>query len=507
LLLAIVLFTGIALAASTEAVVTAEALAADTDAAAAPAPKTEVKKPTSLFEYGFEERVRAEAWNNIFNYRDTTANRAANYDERLQVRFRTKAWFKVPTKHVDFYLRIGNEFRHYITPDDRTVIGTGIPRVGNNATYALDFDEVFFDNLWIEIKKLGVPGLSLKIGRMDFSKGEGLLISDVSGVDGSRSAYHNMFNLAYKFRQGKSNLEVIGILDPREDRMLPTLSHTAPSSTLYSANRRMKVLVEYNVQTLGLYYTDKSNKKTDVEAYYFYVKQTDDLRAVTAANFLPDRRFSALGGRLTRRINKGLTAVGEFVGQWGAQHAAGTRPAADIRGWGGYGYAKKTFDHKFKPYFQAGWFALSGDDPSTPTRYEGFDPMFARTVKFGELSYYAFLNERGLGYWTNIHGPQIETGVKPHKRLGLKFVYWHKMAFQPYRGSTAVYNTTAGSKSRMDNIWFRADVPITKNFATHLTYEKAFPGNFYSGRNGAYFFRVEAIYSFKGSFLGSGVRK
>jgi hypothetical protein len=504
-----------------------DASAADSKPAAKPAaaaPKAEVKKPAALFEYGFEERVRSEQWNNIFNFKDSTGKFGpANFDVRHQIRFRSKVFFKVPSKYVDFYLRMGNEYRYFITPDDKTPVnGAALPAT-RVTTSNFDFDEVFFDNIWLEFKKMGIKGLSLKVGRMDFKKGDGLLFSDPSGVDGSRSGYNNMFDFSYKFRKGKSNLELIGILNPREDRMLPTAGRPAPSSTNWSTTRRMKVMDENDASSIGLYYTDKTIKSTDVEAFGFFFKKYHDLRAQTTGTgaaradnfqFQPDRHFTALGGRVTHRAKNAVTLVGEFAGELGSQRAnvVGTttyRQAADIRAWGGQAYVNKSFKHTVKPYIRLGWFALSGDDPKTPETNEGFDPMFNRTVTFGELTYYSLLSEGGLGYWTNMQAPFVEFGAKPHKRVGVKFVYWHKAAFNAYKtpAGAPISSIFGSGVNRGDNIWLRLDVPVTKNLATHLSYEKQMPGDFYTGKNGGYFFRLEALYTFKGAFLGKGASK
>ena len=50
-------------------------------------------------------------------------------------------------------------------------------------------------------------------------KGEGFLLFEGDAGDGSRSIYFNAVNLAYSWK--KSKLELIGIMSPKRDRMLP----------------------------------------------------------------------------------------------------------------------------------------------------------------------------------------------------------------------------------------------------------------------------------------------
>ncbi len=47
-------------------------------------------------DYGFEQRVRNENWNNLFDYNDTLD------DQRVQIRYRTRVWLKAPlTSDID----------------------------------------------------------------------------------------------------------------------------------------------------------------------------------------------------------------------------------------------------------------------------------------------------------------------------------------------------------------------------------------------------------------------
>jgi hypothetical protein len=54
-------------------------------------------------------------------------------------------------------------------------------------------------------------------------------------------------------------LEIIGILQPHEDRLLPVI------------HDRSRVLVEWDEQALRAYCTDSNSKATKREGYYFYL--------------------------------------------------------------------------------------------------------------------------------------------------------------------------------------------------------------------------------------------
>lgn len=54
------------------------------------------QKPEKHFEYGFEQRVRNENWNNIFDFSDSSD------DERRQIRYRTRLWMNTSlTSNID----------------------------------------------------------------------------------------------------------------------------------------------------------------------------------------------------------------------------------------------------------------------------------------------------------------------------------------------------------------------------------------------------------------------
>jgi hypothetical protein len=457
----------------------------------APTPAVKVPaKPKPRFEFTLEERIRTENWDNIMDF-DSVGN-----DKRGNERFRTKFTVNAAfNEFVDLNVRLGNEFRNYRQPET-----------------AFDYDEIFFDNLYLDFKKVFVPGVSLRIGRQDMVKGEGLLFSDPSGVDGSRSAYYNAFNLAYQAKKKKSRLELIGIFNPRRERFLPTIGMSQPVTWitvnpvgLPSYKDPSRGLSEVDQQSIGLYYTDRNAKDTDVEAYYFFTKQLNDARAVTAVNFIPNRHFSTTGFRVVHRLNKQRSFGTEWVLETGRQRAATvTKPAQDIRAWAGYVWVQQNWNVAYKPYVKVGYYALSGDDPTTGGTNESFDPMFARLVKFGELNYYAGSREKGLGYWQNMYTPQIEFGFTPWKPLTIKTMYEYLRAFHPYPGSATVFGKGV---SRGNDISIRADVNIGKYAKSHIVYETQAPGDFYKNNARGWFLRAELMYTYKYSWLALGSKK
>jgi hypothetical protein len=407
------------------------------------------------FSFGYDQRFRNEIWTNI---QDQNAN---TKDDRKRNTFRQRLWVSIPlgTDSIQFYARFLNQFTKTSTPS--------IP---------LNWDEVIFDNLYLNFKKVFVPGLSMKVGRQDISFGEGFIMMDGSGCDGPRTGYFNAVDITYS-RKG-SKVDLIGILNPRQDRFLPIL------------HDQHKYLNEWDEQAIVLYYRERNFEKTDLDFYYFLKKEIHDYRTPDNYQFQPDRHVNTVGTRIVHRFEKGFTATGELTLQRGWQH-----PDTRIKAWSAYGYLKKQFDIKRKPYILGGYWALSGDDPSSSKTYEGWDPLFARWPKHGGMYPWSQVLEKGIGYWTNIKMVQLEAGFTPWKPLTLKSVLYLNNAFHPYTpGKPSIFSTGTHRGVIPE---FLAFYKFSNSITGEFRYEILAPGNFYTGHATGQFFRFEFNYSFR----------
>lgn len=405
----------------------------------------------SQLEIGYEQRTRNENWNNLFDWTDATD------DQRNQIRWRTRFWAKIPVSEtIDVVAGLNQETNQINGKDNK-------------------LDEVIFETAYVDFKKLFVKGLALRVGRQNLMRGEGFVLFEGNPWDGSRTIYNNAAVLSYTYK--KSTLELIGILDPSRDRFLPVM------------HNQHRLLQEWDEQAVGAYYTNRAAKRTSVEAYYFYKKEIKDTRAASDAQFQPDRHIHTVGGRVVHKIDSHWSATGELALQRGAQHG-GVR----LLGAGGYAYLKRTWEHAWKPYAQVGYWGQSGDDPATPCKNEGWDPLFSRWPKWSELYIYSQFKERGVAYWTNLSMWQAEAGFKPLKPLDLRFTYYHMEAFQPFAGTPKIFGQ---GTARGDNLQARLGVTVNKNWSGHVLYEGHLPGNFYTYSDPSYFLRFEIIYLVK----------
>jgi hypothetical protein len=101
-------------------------------------------------EWGFEQRVRNENWDNIMDFNDGMA------DLRNQIRWRTRVWANLPaTSNIDFFVGLNQETNQ--------IIRTHTP---------WRMDEGVVENAYIAFKRLFVKGLSLRVGRQNLIKGD-----------------------------------------------------------------------------------------------------------------------------------------------------------------------------------------------------------------------------------------------------------------------------------------------------------------------------------------------
>src|ERR1019366_3224661 len=129
---------------------------------------------TKILQWGLEQRTRWENWDHIIDFNN------ASTDERNQIRFRNRFWVNVPVQSsIDLFVGLGNEFKKVSTPD--------VPLNGN---------ELIFESLYLDFKRVFVPRLSVRIGRQDLFRGEGFLLADGTSGDGSRTGYFNAVDAA-----------------------------------------------------------------------------------------------------------------------------------------------------------------------------------------------------------------------------------------------------------------------------------------------------------------------
>jgi hypothetical protein len=419
-------------------------------------------KKAPLFSYSLDERVRTENWDDIYqNY--TTAN---NEHKQLRLRTRLGGTLSTPNSEVQFNVRLANEINKSIYPN---------VRFNNN--------ELIFDRFNLALNKTFLPGVTLNVGRMDWVKNGGFLFLEGNPGDGSRSTYYNLANLAYH-RKG-SQLELVGILDPRRDRFLGIVHDQARN------------LIEWDEQAIGAYYTDRNHKSTDFDVYYMLKKEIHDPRSASSIFFQPDKHVHTVGGYINRRLPQSMSIKGEADLQWNAvrANAAQALAAASWTAFGGYINVTKQAKEFFgQPYFLGGYTVLTSSEKQTDGA--GFDPLFSRWPYFSEMYIYSQIVEKGVGYSTNDKVFELMAGWTPVKPLRVAAAFYQHQAFRSIRSFDPT--TFGAGTNRGENYQLRLDLTAKKNWTGHILWERMDTGDFYANPHPIQWVQIEAIYNFSG---------
>lgn len=412
-------------------------------------------------EFGFQERVRTESWDNLMDHR------GAAPDFRTQIRFRSRLWAVVPLgPDLAFAAGLVNENRKIQRPDQ-----------------AAHGREIAFETLYLDWRP--APGWSLRAGRQNLMRGDGFVLFDGSASDGSRSAYFNAMDLAWS--RGGTTVELLAILDPLKDRYLPRINEAV-------APRERQLLNERDEAALGVYATWRTEGR-DLQAYAFHKTERQDVRSTADPAFQPDRRVGTLGARVFLGPTRGFSFTAEGALQSGREDPRpGTAgPSSRIRAWGAQARLSRDFGLPARPGLALGWVGLSGDDASTPAR-EGWDPLFSRWPKWSELYVYSLVPEAGVAVWSNLTMVELTVKTHPAKILDLRAsLYWMR-AFRPATDRGPLFALGLGRGRLLE---LRADLKLSETWQGHLLYERLDPGTFYTGPDAGRFFRIEAIYTFR----------
>ncbi len=327
-----------------------------------------------LFEHGNFDT----SFGGLVRFRLTNVDNAFDLDEEGGVgdadffRLKTSVWMKARWgEKWGGVVKFTNEARYFMenfTGDD-----------------GFKQDELLVDNLYLYVN--GVFGLpvDLSIGRQDFGGqyGEGFLLMEGTPDDGSRTYYFNAARAVWHIAPGHS-LDVVYISNPKDDVYLPSV---------YAADKR--ALNTSDEQGVVLYGRSKVSEWLSLEPYYMFKEEEAPAMAFGAAE--TDLDLHTLGARAVVRMGP-YTLRGEYAGQFGEYDSGTEREAA-----GGYVFIGRKHPRlPWQPAWELGAVYVSGDDPSTTGKDEGFNPLFSRWPWLSELLVYSMIPERGVNYRTNL---------------------------------------------------------------------------------------------------------
>lgn len=433
---------------------------AQAPAAATPAPQApaQAQKPAELFTWGGDIRLREEYFNNV--HADKTGKEVAN-DENNYFRVRSRLWFKMETASpFSLYFRATDEFRYYMEPDAEES-----PSARAQVHKWKFPDEVVVDNLYLDIKGILGGKTDIRIGRQDLNYGTGKLILEGTPNDGSRTLYFDAIKLTCRRIPG-TTVDFFGM-------------YNRPTNNLAIGDEHnIRTLVNGTEKGAGAYAMNKSIETLPFEAYYIF-KREDRYTAGAVTN--SSRDINTVGFRVMpktkdSRVSGNLEVAYQF-GQDATKDITGAMVDALV--------SYQLTDSAKKPTVHMGCYYLSGDDPTTPDKDEGWNPLWARYPQNSELYVFAY---GGPGRWSNLTMPFVRATSGITKDIKIKAQISDLSAPEDDGPGTG------HRRGLLYQVW--VDFEIAKGLTAHVLADVLKEGDYYKTFDTEIFARWQVMYTF-----------
>ena len=308
--------------------------------------------------------------------------------------------------------------------------------------------------------------------------GEGFLIMDGTPADGSRTFYFNAAKATIKFNKNNT-LDLVYIDDPKTDTYLPSI-HPDVTGSLYVDNK--KLLTASREEAIVVYGRSKVTENLLIEPYYIY--KTEGEFSTT-----PKLKLNTIGARVVATVDNWKFG-GEFAHQFG-EYSNGV----DRTGNGGYVFVGRKYENlTLKPEFDLRYIYLSGDDPSTTSKNETWDPLFSRNPYWNELLIYSMPNDQAAngggipGYWSNMEILKASLALNFTTETRLDLAYQYIWAPEESGITNALLSNNGKSRGHLPTAILSHK--FSKNVDGMVQLEYFIPGNFYKDTaDNATFFR------------------
>ncbi|MCK4993733.1 MAG: alginate export family protein [Candidatus Omnitrophica bacterium] len=403
-------------------------------------------------------RLRQEIYQNVY---DLDSNAAG--DTRDFFRLRANLWAKFAITDYDaVFLGLVSEPRAYLYPASLAA-QDAVPR-----------NYVMIDKLNFQLDEFMESPVSLKIGRQNLAGeyGEHFLISDGTPCDGSRTNYFDALKASVALTENET-LDVLYIRNDKYDKK-------------FLSDGAYKKQVNVNLyDEVGSVFYLKSNLSDELKAEAYWMNKVEKRSSTLKLN--------TLGAYAKYNAAERGTFRGQFAIQDGEQGNGSSK--VDWSGWGGYLFWDKGFDGDLKPEVTIGGLFLSGDDPQTNNKIEGWNPLWSRFPYLNELYSYLLQTETAgvqggsaTGYWTNTALFTARLTITPMEKMSIAMAVDLIRAMED---STAINSgdRTDKDKGLSPHITLKYKFSPTVSFRTQLyAFE---PGDFYDEQDTAFFIRHE----------------
>jgi len=351
-------------------------------------------------------------------------------------------------------------------------------------------DEVIFDNLFLEGKKLLDGFLDFSVGRQDIYNLYGLDHVFVDGTpgDGSRTVYADMVRSCLHFTEdSKLDLFTIYDFDDSDVRWgTDRGKHRSLSGLGGGAEPEM------DDWGFGAVWGSNLGKALPYQVFAMQ-KNTDRFYRNDVKH--PRTQRELLGTKLVPRLDEEWSLQLEGMGQVGANGRGDM-----LSGWSAYsGVNWKSANGEIRPFGKFGYHFMSGDDDAAEEDggHSAWDPMWARGVNDSELFLYG--THYGAAWWSNMHYVKLTGGLDLGRRhtLAASMGPMFAAAQDGLGGNDGLFKGFL-SQVRYDFPLWLADKDKGERFEMfgHLLAEFFNPGDYYETEKPSWFVRWQIDFKF-----------
>lgn len=395
--------------------------------------------------------------------------------------FRTKVWLDIKSQELGLSSRIhiANRAMYYFADwSEKNNYGPSHHCFPNT---------LFFNELWVQFDKLGIDGLSIKLGRQEITLGNRMILRD--GCPGDWPLYYNGAVITYK--TDNNNLKTLMFYDYWRDPLSVNLRYDREDYV----SGRGRANLPGNVGLLGLYDTYTVNDKLKFDAYYMFDNAEAD-RNGRLERKMPNNwdqlNMHTVGMRLFGDVCPDLAYSVEYAhqaGEWKKDGVTGTQ-YGNMTDWRLDWKLYETFDilPDLKPTLDLSYTYWSGNEGHGRT----YDGWYSLHTAYSGLFGGEELSTKGgvpcTSLWTNIHAYHADFQIKPTNKLTMN------------TGSTYFVSDVPSDSGRYigTTIYENVSYKFNKHFNIKVILSHMFYGEYYGpDRNdGAFWGRVELNYTF-----------
>jgi hypothetical protein len=352
------------------------------------------------------------------------------------------------------------------------------------------FDEVIVENLFFEFTNHGSNPMGLRIGRQDLFYGDGFVICDGTPLDGSRTSYVNGILLTTAIPDW--SFDIFAVWNRDKDEWLPRI------------NNQYTPLLEYDEFVGGLYVRgfkpEEAPKPYTIDYYYIFTEEETSARFASINTF--GARFeTGLGrARITAEAayQAGRAPESRFLAA--NQDLAGPQ---SIAAFGDEAQINLNPLAGLPLDLSAGYVHLTGDDPLTRNKFEGWNPIMGRWPKWSELYIYTLGMAaevqplgQGVAFWQNFKAPHIGMLITPRPGISLeaRHIWMRADTSIPSDPNVAPEGKPERPKDRGNLLVLKVtwSAEVGMPISGHVLYERFDPGGYYRpDAETAGFFRLE----------------